>query len=260
MGAAGGRLHINVLETRAVAKVLLEFSLPPEVTAVVSWDNSTIVFYINREEGDTLPVLWKERELLFQLVINLRISLWAVRIPGKINVIADLLSCQDKTLPTEWSLNQEIRRRQESPSMGPLPGSHGLTSAPFEPLQLVASKFLAWKVFFLTLLPSGARRGKLHAITTMGVQHDNNWKSISFPNPGFILEGTRSPQKLVIPAFLPGLGSDMLLDHSLCLVQALKVYLVKSEDKCKNKELLFISYKDGHKVDLYKNTRGRSGS
>ena len=33
---------------------------------------------------------------------------------------------------------------------------------------------------------------------------------------------------------------------------ALKVYLAKAKDKCK--ELLFISYKDGHKGDLYKNT------
>ena len=30
-----------------------------------------------------------------------------------------------------------------------------LTRAPFEPLQLAAPKFLAWKTFFLTLLPSG---------------------------------------------------------------------------------------------------------
>ena len=43
-------------------------------------------------------------------------------------------------------------------------------------------------------------------------------------------------------------------DRSLCLVQALKVYLTKTEDKRKNKKLLFISYKDGHKGDLHKNT------
>ena len=44
-------------------------------------------------------------------------------------------------------------------------------------------------------------------------------------------------------------------------VRALKVYLAKTEDKCKNKELLFISYKDGHKGDLHKHTlSGGSGS
>ena len=36
-------------------------------------------------------------------------------------------------------------------------------------------------------------------------------------------------------------------DHSLSLVSALKVYLAKSEDKHKEKELLFISYKEDHK-------------
>ena len=46
----------------------------------------------------------------------------------------------------------------------------------------------------------------------------------------------------------------MLEDSSLCLVKALKVYLAKTEDKCKNMELLFISHKDGHKGDLHKNT------
>ena len=46
----------------------------------------------------------------------------------------------------------------------------------------------------------------------------------------------------------------MLEDRSLDLVCALKVYLAKTEDKCKNKELLFISYKDGHQRDLHRNT------
>ena len=43
-------------------------------------------------------------------------------------------------------------------------------------------------------------------------------------------------------------------DCSLCLVRALKIYLAKTEDKRKNKELLFISYKDGHKGNLHMNT------
>ena len=43
-------------------------------------------------------------------------------------------------------------------------------------------------------------------------------------------------------------------DHSLCLVQALKVYLAKTEDKHKDKELLSIAYKEFHQGDLHKNT------
>ena len=62
-----------------------------------------------------------------------------------------------------------------------------LTRAPFKPLQLAAPKYLAWKVFFLTLLASGARRGELNVITAKGVQHEDKWQSFSsFPHPSFI--------------------------------------------------------------------------
>ena len=91
--------------------------------------------------------------------------------------------------------------------------------------------------------------------------HEDKWKSVLlFPHPCFIsktqlrTKGAQSLQKLVIPALLPRLGPDMSDDCSLCPVRALKIYLTKTEDKCKNKELLFISYKDGHKGDLHKNT------
>ena len=45
--------------------------------------------------GTNFFSLWKETELVFQLVINFLISIQAVHIVGKMNVIADLLSCQD---------------------------------------------------------------------------------------------------------------------------------------------------------------------
>ena len=66
-----------------------------------------------------------------------------------------------------------------------------LTRTPFEPLHMVAPKFLAWKVFFLTLLASGARKGELHATMARSIQHDNKWKSVSMsPHPGFISQDT----------------------------------------------------------------------
>ena len=48
------RLHINLLEMRAVANALLGFSFPPGATVLVSLDNST-VFYIYREGGGHAP-------------------------------------------------------------------------------------------------------------------------------------------------------------------------------------------------------------
>ena len=200
-----------------------------------------VFFYINREGGTRSSSLWRETERMFQLVINLQIFVRAVHIPRKMNVIADLLSCQDQNLPMEWSLNLQftkqlfhlwgsphvdlfaIRFNAKLPTRRPrvLPQWDlfmvlmALIRAPFEPLQIAAPKFLVWKVFFLTLLASGSRRGELHAITAKDVQHDDKWKSVSlFPHPGFILKtqlrtkGARSLQKLVIPALLSCLGPD----------------------------------------------------
>ena len=65
------RLHINLLEMRAVAKAFQGFSLPPEA-------NSTGVSYINRERGTCSLSLWKETELLLQVASKLQISLWVV--------------------------------------------------------------------------------------------------------------------------------------------------------------------------------------
>ena len=83
------------------------------------------------------------------------------------------------------------------------------------------------------------------------IQYDNKWKSISMsPHPGFIsktqlhTKGAHSLQKLLFPALLPFLGLDMSEDCSLCPVRVLKVSFAKMEDKRKQKELLFIPYKD----------------
>ena len=80
-------LYINLLEMQAVAKAILRFSYPPGATDLVSTDNSTIVFYIDREERTCSLSLWKETRLIFQLVINFQISIRAVHILGKMNVI-----------------------------------------------------------------------------------------------------------------------------------------------------------------------------
>ena len=86
-----------------------------------------------------------------------------------------------------------------------------LTRAPFEPLQLSAPKFLALKVFFLTLLISGA---KLYAILARKVQNNDKGRSITMsPHPSFIStmhQGAPSLRKLVIPALLTHLGCPSL--------------------------------------------------
>ena len=48
------RLHINLLEIRAVAKALAGFSFPLGSTVLVSLDNSMVVSCINKEGGHML--------------------------------------------------------------------------------------------------------------------------------------------------------------------------------------------------------------
>ena len=58
---------------------------------------------------------------------------------------------------------------------------------PFELIQLTALKFLAWKVFFLTLLCSGARKGWTPFYPSKSIQHVNYGDpSPCHPYPGCI--------------------------------------------------------------------------
>ena len=101
-------LHINVLEMRAVRLALQRVQLRPFLSILVSTDNTSVVSYVNRQGGTRSRSLWKETVRLFQLVQEWNITLRAVHIPGRLNVIADMLSREGQILPTEWSLNQAV--------------------------------------------------------------------------------------------------------------------------------------------------------
>ena len=114
------------------------------------------------------------------------------------------------------------------------------TRAPLEPLQLVAPKFLARKVSFLTLLASGARRGKLQAIMARSIKHDDKWKTLHHvPSSRFNLQDTTTHQRSPIsskagypsapPSPRPGhVGGLLSLSGP-----GLKVCLANTQDKNK---------------------------
>ena len=102
------KLHINVLEMRAVKLALLHFNLQALSIVLVSTDNTTVVAYINKEGGTRSTSLWDETQELFQVVMSHQWTLKAVHIPGRLNVIADLLSRDNQILPTEWSLHPAV--------------------------------------------------------------------------------------------------------------------------------------------------------
>jgi len=102
------RLHINVLELRAVRLALLAHSPPAGSHILVATDNTTVKCHINRQGGTHSRSLMKETVLLFSLAQNNSWSLRARHIAGKLNVLADQLSRAGQVIQTEWTLNAQV--------------------------------------------------------------------------------------------------------------------------------------------------------
>ena len=87
------RLHINVLEMKAVSLALKRFKDQCQnQTVLVATDNSTVVAYINKEGGtqsaEMCALLWKIMTWCHHYQITLRVR----HIPGCLNVMANVLS------------------------------------------------------------------------------------------------------------------------------------------------------------------------
>ena len=106
------KLHINCLELKAVIHALQHWAQVLQGHQVmIATDNSTVVSYINKQEGTHSPTLLRLTvELLLWLEAQ-NITVRARHIPGCLNVIADHLSCPNQPIPTEWFLHTEIVRR-----------------------------------------------------------------------------------------------------------------------------------------------------
>ena len=105
----GKRLHINVLELKAVSLALRSFKDQCQnQTVLVATDNSTVVAYINKQGGthsaEMCALLWK----IMTWCHYYHITLKARHIPGCLNVMADLLSRLNQVQSTEWSLHPQV--------------------------------------------------------------------------------------------------------------------------------------------------------
>ena len=103
------RLHINVLELKAVSLALQRFKDQcQKQTVLVATDNSTVVAYINKQGGthssEMCALLWK----IITWCHRYQITLKARHIPGCLNVMADLLSRSNQVQSTEWSLHLQV--------------------------------------------------------------------------------------------------------------------------------------------------------
>ena len=103
------RLHINVLELKAVSLALRDFKDQCQnQTVLVATVNSTVVAYINKQGGthsaEMCALLWK----IMTWCHHYHITLKARHIPGCLNVMADLLSRSNQVQSTEWSLHPQV--------------------------------------------------------------------------------------------------------------------------------------------------------
>ena len=103
------RLHINVLELKAVSLALRSFKNQCQnQTVLVATDNSTVVAYINKQGGthsaEMCALLWK----IMTWCHHYHITLNARHIPGCLNVMANLLSRSNQVQSTEWSLHPQV--------------------------------------------------------------------------------------------------------------------------------------------------------
>jgi ribonuclease HI len=104
--------HINLLELRAVVLGLEHFLQKVQGKIVlIRSDNSTVVTYINRQGGTKSPSLCMMTWKLLCWCLDHQITLKAVHIPGRLNLLADSLSRRMSVLPTEWQLNQCVADR-----------------------------------------------------------------------------------------------------------------------------------------------------
>ena len=94
---------------KAVRFYLAQLPLTAQ-TVLVANDNSTVVSHISKEGGTRFLNLWLETHMLFQDVMSRKFSIRARHILGRLNMIADRLSCAGQVLPTEWSLHSEITK------------------------------------------------------------------------------------------------------------------------------------------------------
>ena len=80
------------------------------LTVLAASDNSTVVSYINKQGGTrSIQLCRLTKKLLLMCQAN-QIVLRARHIPGKLNVLADILSRPSQLSGTEWSVHPSVFR------------------------------------------------------------------------------------------------------------------------------------------------------
>ena len=101
--------HINLLELEAVCQALKQFhhSLTGR-TVLLNTDNTTVACYINKQGGARSRPLSQRTEELLLWCSSQSIRLSAQYVPGRLNILADLLSRPHMVLQSEWTLVHSV--------------------------------------------------------------------------------------------------------------------------------------------------------
>ena len=105
------RLHINVLELRAVGNSL-KFFLPllRDHSVGIYADNTTALAYLAHQGGTRSETLNQEAQEILRWAEAHQVTIKTQFLSGLQNVLADAMSRKGQVLPTEWTLHQEVCR------------------------------------------------------------------------------------------------------------------------------------------------------
>ena len=102
-------LHINELELQAANLALRHFhSISPLASVRLRTDNTTVVSYINKQGGARSSSLSIKAEEMLNWCRNQGITLSALHVAGKLNVLADQLSRSHQIIHTEWTISHSV--------------------------------------------------------------------------------------------------------------------------------------------------------
>ena len=103
------KLHINVLELKAIYLSLLHFqNILKNKKVMICSDNTTAIAYLNKQGGTKNWVLVQLSLKIMTWALQHQVSLKARHIPGKLNVMADKLSRPNQIMGTEWSIHPQV--------------------------------------------------------------------------------------------------------------------------------------------------------
>ena len=104
--------HINLLEMRAVLLALQHFRADlRSKSLLIATDNTTVVAYLQKQGGTQSASLYLLCKEILLLCDSLSIRLSVRHIPGKQNILADMLSRSLTPVNTEWELHPSVFHR-----------------------------------------------------------------------------------------------------------------------------------------------------